>query len=115
MKTAMILVRNMAMRAANIGKFPWTHYDGERVQIRSQKTGKLLWIPATRELRAHLDSLPRTGALVMLTPSGKAYTKRYFNEHWREDADAVGADELNFHDNRGTAATPSRRGRRYGA
>jgi hypothetical protein len=105
MKTAMILVRNTAMRAANIRKFPWTHYDGERVQIRSQKTGKLLWIPATRELRAHLDSLPRTGALVMLTPSGKAYTKRYFNEHWRKDADAVGADALNFHDNRGTAAT----------
>lgn len=32
-------------------------------------------------------------------------TRRYFNEHWREDADAVGAGDLNFHDNRGTAAT----------
>jgi hypothetical protein len=41
----------------------------------------------------------------MLTPTGKAYTKRYFNEHWREDADAVAAGDLNFHDNRGTAAT----------
>jgi hypothetical protein len=41
----------------------------------------------------------------MLTPTGKAYTKRYFNEHWREDADKVGAGDLNFHDNRGTAAT----------
>jgi len=41
----------------------------------------------------------------MLTPTGKAYTRRYFNEHWREDADAVNAGELNFHDNRGTAAT----------
>ncbi|WP_426615796.1 hypothetical protein [Bradyrhizobium sp. McL0616] len=25
--------------------------------------------------------------------------------HWREDADAVGAGDLNFHDNLGTAAT----------
>jgi len=41
----------------------------------------------------------------MLTPTGKAYTKRYCNDHWREDADAVGAGDLNFHDNRGTAAT----------
>jgi hypothetical protein len=105
MVTAMILVRNTAMRAADIRKFPWTRYDGQRVQIRSQKTGKLLWIPATRELRAHLDGLTRIGALVMLTPSGKAYTKRYFNEHWREDADAVGAGDLNFRDNRGSAAT----------
>ncbi|MCA6114295.1 integrase [Bradyrhizobium sp. WSM 1738] len=105
MVTAMILVRNTAMRAADIRKFPWTRYDGERIQIRSSKTKKLLWIPATRELKAHLDGLTRTGALVMLTPTGKAYTRRYFNEHWREDADAVNAGELNFHDNRGTAAT----------
>jgi hypothetical protein len=105
MKTAMVLVRNTAMRASDIRKFPWTRYDGERVQIRSQKTGKLLWIPATRELRAHLDGLERKGPLVMLTPTAKAYQKRYFNEHWREDADAVGAGDLNFHDNRGTAAT----------
>ncbi|WP_369723306.1 tyrosine-type recombinase/integrase [Bradyrhizobium sp. LLZ17] len=105
MKTAMILVRNTAMRAKDIREFAWTRYDGQRVQIRSSKGKKWLWIPATRELREHLDSLPRIGALVMLTPSGKAYQRRYFNEHWREDADAVGAGDLNFHDNRGTAAT----------
>jgi hypothetical protein len=124
MQTAMILVRNTAMRAADIRKFPWTRYNGEQVQIRSSKTDKLLWIPATRELKAHLDALTkegRKGALVMLTPTGKAYTKRYFNDHWREDCDkldaanaekanAADADQLktadlNFHDNRGTAAT----------
>lgn len=105
MATAMILVRNTAMRASDVRKFAWTRYDGQRVQIRSSKTGKMLWIPATRELKVHLDALPRAGALVMLTPTGKAYTKRYFNDHWREDSDAVGAGDLNFHDNRGTAAT----------
>lgn len=122
MATAMILVRNTAMRASDIRKFPWTRYDGLRVQIRSTKTGKLLRIPATRELKTHLDKLRETkaGALVMLTPTGKAYTKRYFNEHWREDCDKVDAvnaeakatgleyiktADLNFHDNRGTAAT----------
>jgi hypothetical protein len=105
MATAMILVRNTAMRASDVRKFPWTRYDSQRVQIRSSKTGKLVWIPATRELKAHLDGLDRRGALVMLTPTGKAYAKRYFNDHWREDANAVGADDLNFHDNRGTAAT----------
>lgn len=105
MKTAMILVRNTAMRASDIRKFPWTRYNGQQIQIRSSKTGKLLWIPATRELKAHLDSLDRVGALVMPTPTGRAYTRRYFNQHWREDADLVEAGDLNFHDNRGTAAT----------
>lgn len=105
MKTAMILVRNTGMRAGDIRTFPWSRYDGERVQIRASKSGKLVSIPATRELKAHLDGLTRVGALVILTPTGKPYTKRYFNEHWREDSDAVEAGDLNFHDNRGTAAT----------
>jgi hypothetical protein len=105
MATAMYLVRNTAMRASDIRKFPWTRYNGQQIQIRSSKTGKLVWIPATRELREHLDGLTRIGALVMLTPTGKAYAKRYFNDHWRQDANAVGAEDLNFHDNRGTAAT----------
>jgi integrase len=105
MVTAMFLVRNTAMRASDIRKFPWTRYNGQQVQIRSSKTGKLLWIPATRELKAHLDGLDRVGALVIPTPTGRSYTRRYFNLHWREDADLVGAGDLNFHDNRGTAAT----------
>lgn len=93
MVTAMILVRNTGMRAKDIRTFPWTRYNGTQVQIRSSKTKKLLWIPATRELREHLDALKenKTGALVLLTPSGKAYTRRYFNEHWREDCDLVDA------------------------
>lgn len=108
MVTAMYLVRNTGMRASDCRKFPWTRYNGEQVQIRSSKTKKMLWIPATKELKAYLDGLTaagRKGALVMLTPKGKAFTKRYFNECWREDADKVGAQDLNFHDNRGTAAT----------
>ncbi|MGJ4997270.1 tyrosine-type recombinase/integrase [Bradyrhizobium sp. HKCCYLS3077] len=105
MVTALYLVRNTGQRAADIRQFPWVKYDGERIEVRQSKTGKLLKIPATRELKAHLNGLPRRGSLVMLTPTGKAFTKRYFNECWRADADKIGAGELNFHDLRGTAAT----------
>ena len=65
----------------------------------------MLWIPATCELEAHLSALPRAGALVMLTPAGEAYAKRYFNDHWREDSDAVGVGDLNFN----TTGAPRRR------
>ena len=71
MVTAMYLVRNTGMRASDCRKFPWTRYNGQQVQIRSSKTKKLVWIPATRELKAYLDGLERRGALVMLTPTGK--------------------------------------------
>jgi integrase len=43
--------------------------------------------------------------LFVVLHSGPFSTKRHFNECWREDADKAGAGELNFHDNRGTAAT----------
>ena len=56
------MIPNTAMRAKDIREFSWTRYDGERVQIRSSKGKKWLWIPATRELRAHLDNLPRVHA-----------------------------------------------------
>ncbi|MHC2950065.1 hypothetical protein [Bradyrhizobium diazoefficiens] len=52
-------------------------------------------VPDPRNARA--EGAPRqaketkAGALVMLTPTGRAYTKRYFNEHWREDCDKVDA------------------------
>lgn len=88
-------------------------------------------VPDPRNARA--EGAPRqaketkAGALVMLTPTGRAYTKRYFNEHWREDCDKVDAinaetaangknaeyvktADLNFHENRGTAATLGSKG-----
>lgn len=120
MVTAMILVRNTAMRAGAIRKFSWSRYNGQKVQVWSTKSKKWVWIPATRELKAHLDNLDRRGPLIMLTSTGKAYTRRYFNDHWRADCDKldtantaapgaatdqVKAADLNFHDNRGTAAT----------
>jgi integrase len=106
MVSAMILVRNTAMRALDIREFTWDRYDGKKVKIRSDKTkGELVPTPATRELKKYLDGLDRTGEYVMVTSTGKKFSKRYFNECWREDADKVGAADLNFHDNRGTAAT----------
>jgi integrase len=108
MVTAMYLVRNTGMRAIDIRGFTWDRYDGQNVKIRSHKTkGKLVLvpIPATRELKEYLDGLERTGEYVMVTSEGKPFSKRYFNECWREDANKVGAADLNFHDNRGTAAT----------
>jgi integrase len=73
MVTAMILVRNTAMRAGAVRKFAWSRYDGEKVQVWSTKNKRWVWIPATRELKAHLDGLTRKGPLVMLSATaGKA-------------------------------------------
>jgi integrase len=109
MVTAMIIARNTGQRAKDIREFPWTKYDGERVTVRQSKGGKFITIPATAELKAHLDALDRRGETVLCTASGEMFSKRHFNDCFREDADAVGAEidgrKLNFHDMRGTVAT----------
>jgi hypothetical protein len=77
--------------------------------VRQSKGNKWISIPATAELKAHLDTLDRRGDYVLSTVKGKMFQKRWFNECFREDADAVGAvvdgRKLNFHDMRGTVAT----------
>jgi hypothetical protein len=43
MVTAMILVRNTAMRAGAVRKFAWSRYDGEKVQVWSTKNKRWVW------------------------------------------------------------------------
>jgi integrase len=47
----------------------------------------------------------RRSLLILTTPTGRAWTKRYFNEHWFEAEKAAGITDLRFHDLRGTAIT----------
>ena len=47
----------------------------------------------------------RRSLLILTTPTGRAWTKRYFNEHWFEAEKAAGITDLHFHDLRGTAIT----------
>jgi integrase len=109
MVTAMIIARNTGQRAKDIREYPWAKYDGERVTVRQGKGKKWITIPASAELKAHLDALDRRGETVLSTVRGKMFSKRWFNECFREDADAIGAEidgrKLNFHDMRGTVAT----------
>jgi len=109
MVTAMIIARNTGQRAKDIREYPWNKYDGERIRVKQSKGGKWISIPASTELRAHLDALDRRGDTILSTVHGKMFSKRWFNECFREDADAIGAEiegrKLNFHDLRGTVAT----------
>jgi integrase len=109
MVTAMIIARNTGQRAKDIREYPWSKYDGVRTTVKQSKGGKWITIPVSSELKAHLDALDRRGDTMLSTVRGKMFSKRWFNECFREDADAVGAEidgrKLNFHDMRGTVAT----------
>jgi integrase len=67
-------------------------------------------IPCTTALRALLDSLPRSGPLIFMTKSGRAWQKRYVARQFddarvKASKRVPGIADLHFHDTRGTAIT----------
>lgn len=113
MQLAMVLALHTGQRQADIRAMAWTNYNGEAITLRQGKSrragqpGKLVTIPCTETLKATLDALPKKGALILTTVTGRAFTKKRLNELWTETMVAAGLDPkaLHFHDLRGTAIT----------
>jgi integrase len=47
----------------------------------------------------------KRGPLILTTPAGQPWTKRYLNQKWNEAMEAAGLTDQHFHDLRGTAVT----------
>jgi integrase len=109
MKAALMLGMHTGQRQGDLRKLPWSAYDGERITLTQSKSrGKtIVSIRCTRALRTMLDLMAeeKRGPLILTSPSGRAWKKRYFNEHWNRAAKAAGIADLHFHDLRGTAIT----------
>jgi integrase len=107
MRAALMLGMHTGQRQGDLRRLPWSAYDGQRITLRQSKGKKVVSIRCTKALRAMLDRMAedKRGLLILTTPTGRAWTKRYFNEHWTEAATAAGVTDLHFHDLRGTAIT----------
>jgi integrase len=105
MKIALMLGLHTGQRQGDLRRLPWSAYDGERITLRQGKGKKVVSIKCTNALKTMLDGMEKKGVVIMTTPSGRPWTKRYFNEHWHEASLAAGVTDLHFHDLRGTAIT----------
>jgi integrase len=107
MEKALMLAMHTGQRQGDLRRLPWTAYDGTRITLKQSKGGRTVSVRCTAALRALLDrfATEKKGLLILTTPTGRAWTKRYFNEHWNEAAKAAGITGLHFHDLRGTAVT----------
>jgi integrase len=105
MFAALMLGMHTGQRQGDLRRLPWSGYDGNRITLKQRKGGRSVSIRCTAALRTMLDALPRRGVLILTTPTGRAWSKRYFNQHWTEAAGAAGIADLHFHDLRGTAIT----------
>ena len=107
MKIALMLAMHTGQRQGDLRRLTWSGYDGERITLRQSKGKKLVSIKCTTALRTMLDALAenKKGVVILTTPSGRAWSKRYFSDHWHAASVAAGIKELHFHDLRGTAIT----------
>jgi integrase len=105
MKIALMLGLHTGQRQGDLRALTWSAYDGERITLRQSKGKKVVSIKCTNALKTMLDGMEKKGLVIMTTPSGRPWTKRYFNDHWYETSVAAGIADLHFHDLRGTAIT----------
>ena len=105
MHAALMLGMHTGQRQGDLRRLPWTAYNGTRITLKQSKGGRIVSVRCTAALRTMLDHMDRKGLLILTTPSGRAWTNRYFNQHWNEAAKAAGITDLHFHDLRGTAVT----------
>jgi integrase len=111
MQRALIMGLHTGQRQGDIRRVCWTNYDGTAITLRQGKSrrhdkpARQVVIPCTRTLRRMLDGMKRTSTLILTTPTGRPFTKRYFNKLWDKAAEDAGITDLHFHDLRGTAVT----------
>jgi site-specific recombinase XerD len=105
-RLAMMLALHTGQRQADLLALPWSGWDGTAITLRQGKSRRLIYVPATRALKTALDEAPRRATTILVAPRGASWLKRRFHEVWSETfAKARIADDLHFHDLRGTAVT----------
>ena len=98
MVMAFALLRYTAQRPSDCLAMAWPRYDGEAIQLRQEKTGRLLAVPCHQALRAVLDARRRQHVTIC-----DGLTYRRFNPQWRAICKAAGIVGKQARDMRRTA------------
>lgn len=132
-RLAAFIALHTGQRRGDLIALRWSQYDGKTILIKQSKTGAVVNIPCTMALKAALDELKASvvarmngdgkpwvghnrgpaldpvdiGALHILNSSGRRpWTIEAFKQAWRYAfLQTEIADDLHFHDIRGTAVT----------
>ena len=106
LQLALDLALHTGQRRGDLLRLPWSAYDGEAITLRQGKTRREVWIPCTDALKVALDAAPRRATTVLTRSSGLPWTPDAFKNAWSSTFEKAGiADDLHFHDLRGTAVT----------
>ena len=97
-RTYFILCRYTAQRPGDVARMTWRQYDAQTIELRQEKTGRLVAVPAHAELRAYLDDLDRDSIQI----SG-GHTNRWLQDKSAQTRSRAGLKGLQTRDLRRTA------------
>jgi integrase len=78
LRVALALGGYLGLREGDMIAVTWKAYDGTAFEIRQNKTGEPLWVPAPKELRAILDKTKRRSPVIVVGRRGRPYTTSGF-------------------------------------
>jgi integrase len=70
---ALLLLLYTGQRVGDVATMRWTQYDGRGIEVRQQKTGRLLWVPCHLRLRDALDHAEHRSEFILTTQRGAGY------------------------------------------
>jgi integrase len=67
----------------------WASVDVGNIEVVQEKTGKKVWIPIHRDLKAVLSSMPRRSVKILTNLDGVPWTKDGFRSQWAHQMDCI--------------------------
>jgi len=104
LRWAVRLALYTGQRRGDLVKMKWSHFDGEFIEVRQQKTGALVSIPCHSELRAELESMPRVAETILVGERGAPLTGSSLSVMVRKALRDMGVDGYAIHGLRKNAA-----------
>jgi integrase len=102
---AVALAANTGQREGDILRMTWSQYDGSAITLKQSKTGVLLSVPVTAELKAVFDATKRAAPTMCIHEhTGRPWHPQTFAKEFRKLATVAGVSEaLQYRDLRRTA------------
>lgn len=94
---ALCLLLYTGQRRGDVVKMAWQHYKNGVIEVKQSKTGKPLWIPAHKTLRAMLDGVKREHLMMLHTDHGNAFVPVYFGAWFNKEMTRLGLGGLQIH------------------
>jgi integrase len=104
LRWAVKLALYTGQRRSDLVKMKWSDFDGDRIEVRQQKTGELLEIPCHKDLRAELESMPRTAETILVGERGAPLNGSSLSVMVRKTLREMGVDGYAIHGLRKNAA-----------